>query len=124
MGTQKKILIVEDERDMVELMAIRLRAADYDVVAAYDGQEGWAAVKKHKPDLIILDIMMPKLDGYHVCRLVKTDPAYNHIPVVILTAKSQDRDRINAKTVEADAFVTKPFDGRQLLDTIAELLNR
>lgn len=117
-----KILIVDDEEDLVEMLTFRLRAADYDVVSARDGREGLEKAKTEKPDLIILDVMMPKMDGYHVCRTLKSDNAYKNIPIIMLTAKVLDGDKKAGEIAGADDYITKPFDGGELLAKIKKLL--
>lgn len=117
-----KILIVDDERDLVEMIKLRLEAAGYETSEAHDGQEGLAKAHKEKPDLIILDLMLPKIDGYKVCRMLKFDEKYKEIPIIMFSARAQDSDKQMGKEVGADAYVTKPFEPQVLLDKIKELL--
>lgn len=119
---KKKILLVDDEKDLVETVKFRLEANDYDVIAAYDGQEALAKARKEKPDLIILDLMLPKIDGYKVCRMLKFDEKYKAIPIILFTARAQESDQKMGKEVGADAYVTKPFEPKALLDKIKELI--
>ena len=119
---KKRILIVEDERQMVEMMKMRLEANDYEVLAAYDGQEGLDMAKKEKPDLIILDLMLPKMNGYKVCGLLKKDARYAKIPIMIFTAKAQEEDKKLGEEVGADGYLTKPFEPETLLNKIKELI--
>jgi DNA-binding response OmpR family regulator len=119
---EKRILVVEDEKDLVEILSVRLEASGYKVIAAYDGQEGLDKAKKEKPDLIILDLMLPKVDGYKVCRLLKFDEKYKKIPIIMFTARAQESDRKLGEEVGADGYITKPFEPKALLDKIAELL--
>jgi len=119
---KKRILLVEDETDLVRAMQVRLEAAGYDVLAAYDGQEALEKAKKEKPDLIVLDLLLPKMDGYKVCGLLKKDTRYAKIPIVILTAKAQEEDRKLGKELDADAYITKPFDYQVILSKIEELI--
>ena len=119
---EKKILIVDDENDLVDLVKLRLEANGYQVVVAYDGQAALNVVKKENPDLIILDLMLPKLDGYKVCRMLKFDQKYKKIPIILFSAKAQDEDKAIGKEVGADAYVVKPFEPKLLLATIKELL--
>lgn len=119
----KKILIADDEVDLVETLTYRLDAAGFEVIAAHDGMEGLAKARKEKPDLIILDVMMPKMDGYQVCRLLKFSKDTKDIPIIMLTARSQDQDRITGQEVGADIYITKPFDGAQLVKKIQEILS-
>ena len=120
--SQKKILVVDDEIAMTKVVEIRLRAAGYDVVLAHDGQEGLEKAKTENPDLMILDLMLPKMDGFKVCGLLKSDARYKKIPIIIYTARVQDSDQQLGKEVGADAYITKPFDPQVLLGKIKELL--
>ncbi len=119
---KKRILIVDDEKDLVETVVFQLQEAGYEVVAAYDGQEGLAAAQKGKPDLIILDLMLPKMDGYKVCGMLKNDGRYKKIPIIMFTARAQQSDMDLAKEVGAEAYITKPFEQEILLGKIKELL--
>ena len=121
---QKKILIVDDEPDLVEMLTLRLEANDYQVISASDGQEGLDKARTEKPDLIILDLMLPKIDGYKLCRMLKFDEKYKQIPIVLFTARAQESDIKIGEEVGADAYVTKPFEPDILLDKVAELLSR
>ncbi len=118
----KRILIVDDEAQLVEMVKMRLEAAGYEVISAYDGQEGFDKAKKDKPDLIILDLMLPKMDGYKVCGLLKNDARYSKIPVIMFTARVQEEDVRLGKDLGAEEYVTKPFDPKILLSKIKELL--
>lgn len=119
---KKKILIVDDEKDLVETVVFQLQEAGYEVVSAYDGQEGLSKAQKEKPDLIVLDLMLPKMDGYKVCGLLKADTRYNKIPVIMFTAKAQESDKKLGQEVGAEAYITKPFEQEILLGKIKELL--
>jgi DNA-binding response OmpR family regulator len=118
---QKKILVVDDESDLVAMISIRLEASGYKVVAAYDGQEALEKVRQENPDLIVLDIMIPKLDGYKVCRMLKFDEKYKHIPIILFSARAQESDKKLGEQVGANAYITKPFEPKVLLDKIKEL---
>lgn len=118
----KKILVVDDEADLVEMVTLRLEANDFAVIKAYDGQSGLDLARTEKPDLIILDLMLPKIDGYKVCRMLKFDEKYKNIPVILFTAKAQDTDKELGKEVKADAYITKPFEAEVLLAKINQLL--
>jgi two-component system alkaline phosphatase synthesis response regulator PhoP len=122
MMTKKKILVVEDEAELTGAIRIRLEQAGYEVLTAYDGQEGLEKARAENPDLIVLDLMLPKIDGYKVCRMLKFDEKYKKIPVVMLTARAQEKDENLGYEVGADAFITKPFKYQVLLAKIAELL--
>ena len=119
---RKKILIVEDEVQLAEMLKMRLEAEDYDVVLAYDGHEGVSKAREENPDLIVLDIMLPKLDGYQVCRMIKFDKTMKTIPIIMLTALGQKEDREWGKKVHADAYMTKPFETEYLLEKISHLI--
>ena len=118
----KKILVVEDEVEINELVCSRLEISGYEVISAQDGLEGLEKARKEMPDLIILDIMMPKLNGYHVCRMLKFDEKYKSIPIIFLTARGQQYDKDVGKEVSADSYIAKPFDGEVLLKEVNRLL--
>jgi two-component system alkaline phosphatase synthesis response regulator PhoP len=120
----KKILIVDDEPDLVETVRYPLEMEGYQVLVAYNGEEGLNQARKDSPDLIILDLMLPKLDGYKVCRLLKFDERYKHIPILMLTAKTQEKDRLLGKETGADEYMTKPFDIDQLLEKVKSYLSK
>lgn len=123
MSNQKKrILVVDDEPDMLLAIKMRLEATGYQVLTATDGMEGLNMARREKPDLIILDIMLPKMNGYKVSRLLKFDEEYKHIPIVMLTALAGENDRTTGVQTGADAYITKPFETAQLLDTIRRFL--
>ncbi|MDP2981508.1 MAG: response regulator [Candidatus Omnitrophota bacterium] len=122
LNDKKKILLVEDEKDMAYAVTLQLEAKGYEVITASDGREGLEKARMKKPDLIILDLMLPKIDGYKVCRMLKFDSKYKDIPIIIFTARAQDSDKKTGKEVGADAYITKPFEPSALLDKIRELL--
>ena len=117
-----KILIVEDEHELLDFMKMRLEANGYEVIGAADGKEGFEKARQDKPDLILLDLMLPKIDGYWVCNLLKKDKRYVNVPVIIVTAKSAAEDKRLAKECGADAYMVKPFDIEELLAKIKHLL--
>lgn len=119
---KNRILIVDDEPELVKAIQIRLEQAGYETLVAYDGQEGLEKAKKEKPDLIILDLMIPKVDGYKVCRMLKFDEKYKKIPIIMLTARAQESDAKLGLETGADAFITKPFQYEVVLAKIKELL--
>lgn len=121
MASKKRILLIEDEKDLLEMVRFRLEVSGYEVLAAYDGQEGLDKARKEKPDLIILDVMLPKMDGYKVCRMLKFDEKYKNIPIIMFTARAQDSDRKLGEEVGADGYVTKPFEPEVLLAKIKQL---
>ena len=122
MNEKKKILLVDDEEDLRKMLKFRLEAVGYDVKEAADGQEGLDKAKKEKPDLIILDLMLPKIDGYKVCRMLKFDEKYKKIPIILFSARAQEKDKMIGKEMGADAYITKPFEPEALVGKIKELL--
>lgn len=123
-AANKRLLLVEDEGDLAEMVKLRLEAAGFEVVTALDGQDGLDKVRKLNPDLIILDLMLPKIDGYKVCRMLKYDEKYKSIPIIIFTARTQDADKKLGEEVGADAYIIKPFEPQLLMDKVKELLTR
>ncbi|MFA5155852.1 MAG: response regulator [Candidatus Omnitrophota bacterium] len=122
MMAKKRILLVDDETALVDLMKIRLEANGYDVLTAGDGQLALDKARADIPDLIILDLMLPKIDGYQVCRQLKSDEKYKHIPVLMFSARAQEADKKNGEEAGADGYIVKPFDPPALLSKIKELL--
>jgi DNA-binding response OmpR family regulator len=116
------VLIVDDEPSIVETVRFALEKAGYPCLVAYDGEEAMRIVRAQNPALILLDIMLPKLNGFQICRLLKFDELYRHIPIIMLTARAQERDRLLGKETGADAYVTKPFELPELLRVIARYL--
>jgi two-component system phosphate regulon response regulator PhoB len=109
-----KILVVDDEPDAVELIAFNLKQAGYDVVTAADGAAALKQARAAAPALIVLDIMLPELDGFEVCKLLRRDPATAHIPILMLTAKAAEIDRVLGLELGGDDYVTKPFSPRAI----------
>lgn len=122
MRKSKTILVVEDEVELVEMVKMRLEANGYKVIAAYNGEDGLYWARKEKPDLILLDLMLPKMDGYKVCGLLKLNEKYKKIPIIMFTARAQESDIKLGREVGADAYIIKPFDSQVLLDKIKELI--
>jgi two-component system alkaline phosphatase synthesis response regulator PhoP len=119
----KKILIVEDEEDVIELLsAIFGDLGDYKVIYARDGKEALRIAQADNPDIILLDIMLPKLDGYKVCKLIKSDLAMSHTKVLMLSGMAQISDWLNAKEAGADGYIAKPFSSTALIEKVEELL--
>lgn len=118
----KKVLIVDDEVDLVETIRFPLEMEGYTVLVSYNGEEALNKARKENPDLIILDIMLPKLDGYKVCRLLKFDERYKNIPIIMLTAKAQEKDKIIGTKTGADEYITKPFELEELLEKVRSYL--
>jgi len=121
---KKRILVVDDEEDILSVLKFRLEANDYEVLLASDGQEGLNKARTEKPDLIILDLMLPKIDGYKVCRMLKFDENYKSIPIIMFTARAEQKDEDLGKEMGADAYIIKPFEPEILLEKIRELLKK
>ncbi len=120
----KKILIVDDEVDLVETVRFPLEMEGYHVLISYNGEDALNQARKENPDLILLDLMLPKLDGYKVCRLLKFDDRYKHIPILMLTAKTQEKDRALGMETGANEYITKPFEMDDLLKKVKTYLNK
>ena len=119
---QKKILVVDDEVDLVETIRFPLESEGFTVLVSYNGEDALNQARKENPDLILLDIMLPKLDGYKVCRLLKFDERYRNIPILMLTAKTQEKDKTIGIETGADEYITKPFDMDELLEKVKAYL--
>lgn len=117
----KKLLIVEDEQDLALAMKFDLELSGYEVATAKDGMEGLAMAREIVPDLVILDLLLPKIDGYRVCRMLKVDGRTARIPILMLTAKSTSEDERLGTQSGADLYMTKPFDPQELLESIEAL---
>jgi DNA-binding response OmpR family regulator len=124
MPRRKKILVVDDERELVELISMNLQRNGYDTVTAHDGSTGLDIARKQKPDLIVLDIMMPGLSGRDVTVALKGDPDTATIPILMLTAKTEETDIIVGLSMGADDYVTKPFSMKVLMARVAAVLRR
>jgi len=119
----KKILVVDDEPSIIQMVTSRLKASGFETCSAGDGDEALRKTRSNRPDLIILDVMLPKMDGFQVCATLKQDERYKEIPIVLLTAKGGDESRqIGLEECGADDYLTKPFDARLLLEKISKLL--
>ena len=118
----KKILIVDDEVDIVETISFMLKAKGYETLTANDGEEGLRKAKEENPDLIVLDVMMPKINGYKICRLLKFDTKYKNIPIVMVTARGQAQDIAIGEETGADEYITKPFEFNELYEVIKKHL--
>ncbi|UCH34422.1 MAG: response regulator [Armatimonadota bacterium] len=121
MPKQKKILAVDDERHIVRLVQVNLERAGYQVVSAFDGKEALKKVASDKPDLIVLDVMMPHMDGFEVLKRLKSDDKTKNIPVVMLTAKAQDADVFRGWASGVDCYLTKPFNPLELLTFVKRI---
>src|SRR5438046_4136160 len=123
-GSGRNILIIEDETDVADLLALNLRKAGFKVSTAADGAGGLQKARDDRPDFIILDLMLPKMSGLEVCRILKGDAATSHIPILTLTAKAEEIDRIVGLEFVADDYVTKPFSTREVTLRIRAILRR
>jgi len=121
---KEKILIVEDEKDIVKMLDYNLKKEGYRTLAASDGEEALDKAAREHPDLILLDLMLPEVDGLEVCKALKKEPETAAIPVIMLTAKTQETDKIVGLELGADDYVTKPFSPRELLARIKAVLRR
>lgn len=119
----QRILVIDDEQDIRSLLTLILESAGYAVQQARSGKEGLTLLERETADLVLLDIMMPEMDGWEVCRQIKNRPATRNTPVIILTVRSQPLDKvIGTEVVHADEYLTKPFDRRVLLKLVHKLL--
>jgi len=128
MSDKQFILVVDDDPDLVESVSMKLESKNYRVEKAYDGVEAWEKIKEEKPDLIILDVMMPRKNGYELCDELKADPKYNDIIVILLTAvgdavTSTSYTHTDGKTTMADDFIPKPIDLDKLMEIVKENIN-
>lgn len=119
-----KILVADDEPNIVISLEYLLKREGYTVVIARDGEEALAMIRREQPDLVLLDVMMPKKTGFEVCQEVRTDDSLQHIRILMLTAKGRDTDVAKGMALGADAYMTKPFSTRDLVQKVAELLGR
>ena len=120
--TRHKILVVDDEPFICRSLTFVLRKDDYLVFEARNGEEALAAIKLHKPDLVFLDVMMPKINGFEVTERVRNDPELAHVKIILLTAKGQESDREVGKTAGANDYMTKPFSPTKILERAREIL--
>lgn len=128
MADKPLVLVVDDDPDLVEMVSMKLESEDYRVATAYDGVEAWDRIKAEKPDLVVLDVMMPRKNGYTVCDEIKSDPQYQDIKVILLTAvgsavETTSYTHKDALTTEADDYVPKPIDLDNLLEIIKDYIH-
>jgi len=123
-GSGRKILIIEDESDVADLLTLNLRKAGFRTSTAADGASGLQKARDDRPDFIVLDLMLPKLSGLEVCKILKSDTATSHTPILMLTAKAEEIDRIVGLEFGADDYVTKPFSPREIVLRIRAILRR
>src|SRR5690625_2912496 len=121
---QQTILVVDDEQDLLDLIEYNLRKEGFDVIRAEDGVEGIRLVREQTPDLILLDIMMPKMDGLEMCRQLRQDPGTQRIPIIFLTARGDERTEVEGLDQGADDYITKPISTRKLMSRIKAVLRR
>jgi DNA-binding response OmpR family regulator len=120
----KRILVVDDEADLTELISFNLREAGYDVEVACDGVKALTAARQKRPNLILLDLMLPELDGFAVCEILKRDPKTASIPVIMVTAWTSELSRIIGLSSGAVDYITKPFSPREMVNRVNQVLNR
>lgn len=122
MSVKKTILLVDDEKDLLETMEMALESQGFNVITAFDGEEGLAKAVSEKPDIIILDLMMPKMNGYQVCWELKNREETKSLKVIMLTAKTQESDKFWGFETGADDYVTKPFEMSELIKKITKFV--
>lgn len=122
MEQKKTVLIVEDEKNIVDIIRFNLQRTGYNTLEAYDGEAGLAMAREKKPDLILLDVMMPKMMGFDVCRALRAEG--DNVPVIILTAREEEEDKILGLEIGADDYITKPFDPVEVLARVRSQLRR
>ena len=120
----KYILVIEDDPDIVELLRYNLERESYRVTSAATGAEGWAQLERERPDLLILDLMLPEISGFDLCRRLRRDSEYQSLPVIMLTARSEEADVIAGIELGADDYITKPFSPRELVARVGAVLRR
>ncbi|MCW5946940.1 MAG: response regulator [Fimbriimonadales bacterium] len=122
MSKSVKILVCDDERSIVRLIQVNLERQGWTVVTAYDGKEGLEKIKSEKPHIVVLDVMMPYMDGFEVLKTLRRDPEFQNLPVVMLTAKAQDKDVFEGYHFGADVYLTKPFNPMELVTFIKRII--
>lgn len=115
---KSRILVVDDELDLVSVLRMGLEIQGFEVIEAMDGEEGLRRARQDRPDLMVLDLMLPKMDGYKVCRALKFDERFRNLPIIILSARSGDQDKRLALDMGADLFMTKPYEISELVEKI------
>lgn len=121
--TKKRILAVDDEPEIINILKLRLEANKYEVITAGNGEEALKKAREERPDLIVLDVMIPPPNGFQVCRTLKDDPEHKKIPIILLTAKASDSDKFWGTESGADAYVTKPYNADDLMEKIKMLVS-
>ncbi len=120
----QRILVVDDDREIVRLLSAYLEQSNYKVLTAYDGETALHILRRERPDLVILDLMLPDRDGWDVTRIIRSDPTLKNIPIVMLTARVEDQDKIVGLELGADDYVTKPFNPREVMARVRAVLRR
>ena len=121
----KKILVIEDDRDIADLVKLVLETVDFAVETVLDPEQSYEAAKAYRPDAILLDLSMPKMDGWAVFKMIRADSSFDSVPIAILTAKSQQFDEmVGLHIMNADAYITKPFGKQELIDKTYELFTK
>ncbi|MBF0507588.1 MAG: response regulator [Deltaproteobacteria bacterium] len=129
MSDKKLVLLVDDDADMVDAVSLKLESLNYRTAKAYDGVEGWEKIKIEKPDLMILDVMMPRKDGFELCKEIKSDPKYKDITIILLTGvadhvASTSYTHMDGKTTPADDYIPKPVDLDKLMQIVQDNMKR
>jgi len=124
MSKREKIVVIEDEADILEVLQYNLKREGYTVVPSRDGEDGLASVRRENPDLVLLDLMLPGLDGLEVCKRLQADPITANVPVIMVTAKGEESDVVSGLQIGADDYVTKPFSPKELLARVKAVLRR
>ena len=119
-----KVLVIDDEEYIQHILNFSFGAEGYDVLTASDGEEGISKAKNERPDIIVMDIMMPKMDGYEACKRIKADPETKDIPVILLTAKGREADRKLGADAGADDYVVKPFSPGRLIERVEGMIKK
>jgi two-component system alkaline phosphatase synthesis response regulator PhoP len=120
----EKIVVIEDESDILEVIAYNLKREGYEVFTSQDGEDGLARIEQEAPDLVVLDLMLPTIDGIEICTKLKTDPVTRSIPIIIVTAKGEESEVVLGLSVGADDYVTKPFSPKELVARVKAVLRR
>lgn len=120
----KKILVVDDEKDIVELIEYNLKKEGFSVIQAYDGEAAVSIAKKQQPDLLILDLMLPRMNGIDVCKAIRANPGTVDLPIIMLTAKTDESDKVLGLEIGADDYITKPFSIKELIARVRTILRR
>jgi two-component system response regulator RpaA len=122
MADRRRVLIVDDEPSIAKILRKQMEVAGFDVTVAVDGEQGLTMIREARPELVVLDVMLPKMNGHQVCAAVKQDPALKQTPILMLTAKAQRNDQDEAMKCGADAYLAKPFQLDELLGKVRGLL--